>query len=325
MASDGEQMIPQRIQLEAAQWYALAWRGCMAVSGLMTIVFIGRTLSPMQQGYYYTFESLVNLRVVAELGLSQVVLQVASHELARVNWTSSGLLDGDISAQSRLAKLLRDSFRWFFCVAFGFGAFVAIGGSLFFFTAQSSNVSWFSPWLALSVITAAHFLILPFIAIIEGLAHITQVMRLRLFDALISYTVLWLALTARLGLWALPAFYLSSFIVQTSWLVLFRRRALKQIWSAYDGLHADFWRREVLPFQWRLGVSWLSGYVVFHLLNLLVFRFSGPIDAGRTGMSLVLAQGTLTIGISVIRAKAPILGRLIASRNWLQLQRTWHK
>jgi O-antigen/teichoic acid export membrane protein len=56
-----------------------------------------------------------------------------------------------------------------------------------------------------------------------------------------------------------------------------------------------------------------------------VFLLAGPVDAGRLGMSLVAAQGVLTIGISVMRAKAPTLGRLIAAQDWPQLGRVWQR
>jgi hypothetical protein len=303
--------------LDRGQFFALGWRTCMAASGLVTLAVVSSSLSPTEQGYYFTFESLINLRIVAELGLSQVIVQVASHELARLGWTPAGLLVGDRSARARLTILLRGGLRWYVCVAATLGVLLAAGGTLFFRWGSRTDVAWALPWLALSAVTAAHFLVLPLMALLEGLGQVAQVMRLRLQDALLSYVLLWIALRHGAGLWALPLFYLSSFIIQASWLIIRWRHVLSEIWRGHDRSCDDFWRREVLPFQWRLGVSWLSGYLVFHL--------AGPVDAGRLGMSLVAAQGVLTIGISVMRAKAPTLGRLIAAQDWPQLGRVWQR
>ena len=317
--------MPDLLQLNRGQFFALGWRAWMAASGLVTLAVVGRSLSPTEQGYYFTFESLINLRVVAELGLSQVIVQVASHQLARLGWTPDGLLDGDGPARERLAKLLREGLRWYAWVGATLGVLLAAGGHLFFRSGSPTDVAWALPWLALSAVTAAHFLVLPLMALLEGLGQVAQVMRLRLLDALVSYVLLWFALKHGAGLWALPFFYLSSLIIQASWLTVRRRHVLREIWRAHERSYEDFWRREVLPFQWRLGVSWLSGYLVFHLLTPLVFLLAGPVDAGRIGMSLVAAQGVLTIGISVMRANAPTLGRLIAAQDWPHLGRVWRR
>jgi len=54
-------------------------------AGLMTLLVIIKFLSPELQGYYYTFSSLIRLRVLVELGLNFAIVQFANHEMASLN------------------------------------------------------------------------------------------------------------------------------------------------------------------------------------------------------------------------------------------------
>ncbi len=76
------------------------------------------------------------------------------------------------------------------------------------------------------------------------------------------------------------------------------------------------WRKEIWPFQWRIALSWLSGYCVFTIFNPLVFRILGPVPAGRIGMTFAVAQSVVTLSIVVVKTKAPIFGTLLAKRDF---------
>lgn len=311
--------------LERSQLYALAWRGLFGICGLLTLIIASRSLSLEAQGYYFTFESIAFLRVVAELGLSQVILQVASHECAFLTIDRDKAVSGDIVARARLAQVLRTALRLYAVIGVLLWIVLSAGG-VKFFAGVTSDVSWKAQWLTLSFFVALHFTsIVPAMAMLEGLGQVAEVMKVRVIETLVSYVALWTVLALGGALWALPVFYITSFTVQFGWLILRRRRLLGSIWQAYDGKHFQLWRSEVLPFQWRLGVSWLSGYLVFQLLNPLVFRLSSPSDAGRLGMSLMTVQGILTIGISVMRAKAPALGNYIAKGDRIQVNKVWKR
>ena len=103
--------------LDHAVFFTVLARGWTSVSGLVTVFLIARFLTAAEQGYYYTFASLIALQIVFELGFSFVVMQFASHECAHLHITSEGVIDGDRTAHARLAYLLQTSVRWY-----GFGS-----------------------------------------------------------------------------------------------------------------------------------------------------------------------------------------------------------
>src|SRR5271170_4668279 len=93
---------------------ARVWSGS---AGVITVLLIARFLSPAEQGYYYTFGSLVALQIVFELGFSIVILQLASHERAHLLIAPDGAITGDPIAHERLASVLQKSVRWYTVMA----------------------------------------------------------------------------------------------------------------------------------------------------------------------------------------------------------------
>ena len=55
--------------------YTLVSRGWGLLSGLVTLLLVVRYLTPDEQGYYYTFASLLAMQILFELGMSVVVMQ----------------------------------------------------------------------------------------------------------------------------------------------------------------------------------------------------------------------------------------------------------
>jgi hypothetical protein len=77
--------------------------------------------------------------------------------------------------------------------------------------------------------------------------------------------------------------------------------------------------KEVWPFQWRIAVSWLSGYFIFQLYNPVLFAFHGSVVAGQMGMSLSLTSALISIAISWINTKAAPFGAMIARKEYASL------
>src|SRR5215469_9093932 len=99
--------------VDRAIGYTVLARGWSSVAGLLTVVLIARSLSPAEQGYYYTFGSLVALQIIFELGFSVVILQLAAHEAAHLTISAEGNITGPEAAHSRLASILRKAVKWY--------------------------------------------------------------------------------------------------------------------------------------------------------------------------------------------------------------------
>ena len=72
--------------LDRATVFTVLARGWSSLAGLVTILLIAHFLTGAEQGYYYTFGSLVALQMVFELGFSFVILHTLTFRKYRRIW-----------------------------------------------------------------------------------------------------------------------------------------------------------------------------------------------------------------------------------------------
>ena len=81
-----KQFVTQKLGVDKAIFYTLVGRSLGIPVSVLTIFFIARYLSPEEQGYYYTFGSIVALQVFFELGLTGIITQFVAHEASHLSW-----------------------------------------------------------------------------------------------------------------------------------------------------------------------------------------------------------------------------------------------
>jgi O-antigen/teichoic acid export membrane protein len=312
--------------IDRAIGFTILARGWASLAGLVTVSLIARFLSPAEQGYYYTFGSLIALQIVFELGFSFVILQMASHERAHLTFSAGGLISGDPVAHARLASILQKTLRWYTSAALLLAGFLLIAGSYFFSTHQhgSDNVSWHFPWYAAALAATLTFQVDPILSFMEGCGFVHNVARLRLAQAVTGSVLAWLALAAHHGLFAPAMIIAGNAGVASIW--LFRKRDLLMPLLRHKSVEYRIrWMKEVWPFQWRIAVSWLCGYFIFQLYNPVLFAFRGAVAAGQMGMSLSLAGALSAVAVSWMNTKAAPFGAMIARKEFSQLDHLFFK
>lgn len=284
----------------------LLFRGWTVLAGAATMVLLPLSLTPVQQGYYYTFASILALQVFFELGLNQIVVQLVSHEVAHLRTGPDDRLEGDAAHLDRLGSLARLMHRWY-ATAGAIFALVggAVGASFFAARGMLPASAWLAAWLVLTAVSAFNLYLSPSLAMLEGTGRVGQVARLRLVQSLIGYVALWAALWSGAGLWATVAAPLAGAVGTSLWLHrhggVLRHLAARTTAPA----HRLRWRRDIFPFQWRIALSWVSGYFIFNLFTPLVFSYQGAVEAGRLGLALTVFNAVSTIGMSWISAGNP--------------------
>src|ERR1700686_3929347 len=310
--------------LDRAVGFTVLARFWGSAAGLVTLLLIARFLSPGEQGYYYTFGSLVAMQMIFELGFSYVILQLASHERARLSISSDYEITGDAIAHARLASVLQKSVRWYSVAAVLMAATLLPVGFHFFSTHQHAGptVFWRLPWCFAALMAALNFQIDPFLSFLEGCGYVPEVARLRFIQSVSGSLLAWCALASHHGLFA-PSMVLFG-MASTALVWLARRHKLLLGLLRYNtGSDRIRWTEEVWPFQWRIAVSWFCGYFIFFLFNPVLFAFRGPVAAGQMGMSLSLVNAIQNIAISWVSTKSAPFGTLIARKEYEQLDHTF--
>lgn len=311
--------------LDRAVGFTVLARFWASSAGLVTVVLIARFLTPAEQGYYYTFGSLVAMQMVFELGFSFVILQLASHERAQLSISSDYDITGDPVAHARLSSVIQKSVRWYSVAALLLAATLLPVGFYFFYTHQhGQNIAWHLPWCFDALIAVLNFQLDPVLSFLEGCGYVANVARLRFTQSVTGSLLAWLALISHHGLFA-PAMMLLGMASCSLVFLLTKRKLLFGLLKYHPGNNRIRWGEEVWPFQWRIAVSWFCGYFIFWLFNPVLFAYRGPVEAGRMGMSLSLANAILNIAVSWVSTKSAPFGTLIARKQYRELDQTFFR
>ncbi|MDP9902190.1 hypothetical protein [Variovorax ginsengisoli] len=292
----------------------LLFRGWTVIAGAAMVLFVPVWFGQVEQGYYYTFASLLALQVFFELGMNQVVVQLVGHEVAHLRQGPVNLLEGDDVNLDRLTSLARLLQKWYAIAAMFFA--IAVGVVGFYFFRERSELpmaGWLIPWIALTVFSAGNLYYSPALAFIEGCGRVGEVAKLRLHQSIIGFLLLWIALSCGAGLWATPLVPAVACIYTGAWL---RKTSNVRAWliarSPLDEARRVIWRHEIFPFQWRIALSWVSGYFIFQLFTPMIFSRQGAVEAGRLGISLSIFTAVTSVGMSWVAAKIPVFAGYIA-------------
>lgn len=319
--------ITQKLGVDKAIFFTLLSRGLQISTALFTVFFIAKNLSPEEQGFYYTFGSIVALQVFFELGLTSIITQFVAHEASHLKLNSEFKMEGEALYRSRLSSLLKFCTKWYLIIAFL--VFVALGtlGSIFFtkYSVEHKDIEWFLPWILLAIGTAFNLLLSPITAFLEGLGKVKEVAQLRFVQQIIHPIVVWggLSIGGKLFVSGADAF-IRVFVVA---IILIKSpffKILKNIWID-SGIEKVLYMKEIFPYQWRIALSWVSGYFIFQLFNPVLFATEGAKIAGQMGMTLTALNGVQSLTQSWINTKVPKMSGLIAQKDYKNLDSLFAK
>lgn len=306
--------------------YSSGARVVQAFTGVASILFIAQFLTKTEQGFYYTFGSIIAIQIFFELGLTNIITQYVAHEASHLKWTDSTHLEGEQKYHSRLAHLLRFSVKWYAVIGIIFFV-VLLGAGYWFFSYYSpadEDVIWVLPWILVSIGTVLKLFIAPLMSILMGLERVKEVMKMQFYQQLIIPLSTWIGLA--LG-WHLYVLGIASLLSVVYIVIYVNCTDLK-------GILGNLWRvkvtdkvsymKEIFPYQWKIALSWVSGYFIFQLFNPVLFATEGAVVAGQMGMTLAALNGIMAFSQSWITTKVPLWSKLIALKDYVQLDRIFN-
>ena len=314
-----------RLEVDRAVFFALLARGWQFLTGPVTLVLIARHFTPQEQGFYYTFWSVVGLQSMFELSFYTVIVNVASHEWHKLHRDEQGAIAGDPQARSRLISLGRLSVLWYSVASVLFVVGIGAGGLVFFSVAKESVPGWQGPWLVLVAMSGLAFALTPLQGILEGCNQVASVYRLQFWRGVIGNLVTWVCIPVRCG--AVDAGRiddrsagLRQLPVRDSLRQLLRRFSPQAGWT-----RPLDWRREVWPMQWRVGVKGFVLSFTSQLVNPVVFHYHGAAAAGQTGMTWHVLTSLQNVAAAWVKTRIPRFGILVAQRDYRELDRIFFR
>lgn len=311
--------------------YGVLTRMWSALAGPLTILLIATRFSKVEQGFYYTFSSILALQVFFELGLLTVLAQFAAHEFAFLSWGKQGEVTGNEFHRDRFLDLLGKGVKWYTISAFLL-IMALIPAGMWFFSqraGEASTFSWKLPWALAVVGVGCNLLLIPFYAVITGSGDVASINRREMLGGMTGSILGWLIIACGGGLYAIPAVTSGTILVGVLYLYKSKPHlvqiAYQHVFCRYVPTNRLAWWDEVWPMQWKIALSWVSGYFIFQLFTPVLFKYHGPVVAGQMGMTLSAVNGVQGICLMWLNSHAPEWGKLIAVKDWPGLDTSFKK
>jgi O-antigen/teichoic acid export membrane protein len=315
--------IISKLGIDKAIAFNVLARIIQAGGGLLVVILVAKNLNQVEQGYYFTFGSVLAIQIFFELGLNSIITQFVAHESAHVKWDLHSEIDGTDSAISRLSALLKFCVRWFTVIGGVLLIVLIIVGYFFFdrFSASSDSSIWQLPWLISCVSTSCSLIFNPILSYAEGLGQVEEVAKLRFLQQTTQMFLLVFFFFSGFKLMSSPLASIISCLIVPVWFHFSKiKRSFLSIWKIKSNVSFSY-TKELFPLQWRIALSWISGYFMYQLFNPVLFATEGPSVAGQMGLTLGVMNGILAISLSWINTKVPLFSSLISTNEINRLNR----
>lgn len=313
----------RKIGIDKAILFTSSTSSLGMIGGIMTIIFVVKFMTDIEQGYYYTFGSLIAIQLFFELGLSGILIQYVAHEKASVDLEHGKFLNN--TSLSRISSLFHFSIRWylFFSILL-FLALIFFG--IFFFNkfSSGSDTIWEIPWIILALATSLNLLICPFTAFLQGLGKVEVVASYQFMAQILRFIIIFIGIPLGFNLYVLGISSLVNFLI--IFFCVFKNffQTFNNLWKFPVSEKVNYFT-EIFPFQWKIALSWISGYFIFQLFTPAIFASDGPIAAGQMGVSLTVLNGIFALSFSWMTTKIPMFSEFIAKKEFSELDLKFNK
>lgn len=278
-------------------------------AGLIVSILAAHSLSPVEQGYFFTFLSFAAAQTLFELGITSLILHHLSHSRAAI-LAATNEVERRIAIDIAKATAIY-SYRYFRRASMLFFVVVGISGAVFFAVAKNRlNVNWEFPWVVMLSGAAVGLFNLTHYSHLEAFGRLNVSYRIRIRSTLLLIVV-FIALTYSVG-GLLP--YPAALLISNGF-------ALFPLMSQRGEVDRDHRlttstasiRIDLGSDQRKMAVSAVAGYVTANSLTPYAFYFFGPEIAGQVGLTMSIFAAVATVAMARVTAEAPTYGPLIAN------------
>lgn len=281
-----------------ARW-ALLTRAMQGLGALLAVACVVRGYGVELQGLFFTFLSLAALIQLGDFGVGYASLQMAGHLRAQGDWAAAAQL-------RRQAR--RRGLAWLGGVGLLTGAAVA------WRLPAGAGQPWLGAWCALAAAAMALQWAQVELAWLEGARSVGLVWRLRFGQEALGAVIFVTSLLAGAGLWSLVLYFSIRAAVPLLWWLAAGREEGGAAPSSQAATPFS-WARQLWPFQWRIGLSALAGFLVFQALNPLLLLSQGAAATARFGIGLAVMNMLLLLSTAWPLSQAARFAALLGGHD----------
>lgn len=290
--------------------YAVLSRIVGVSLGPLVLFSVGAFLNPEEQGLYYVFGSLLQLRLFVDLGFSRSALQMVSHVFGNLHFSKKGKLTGESDRIQKFLEISKFTCKVYFWI--GIITFLGIGIAGYLYLARNvhaQNISWQSPWwvmiTSLGLFISSHGILV----VAEGANRIELTNKWRFISDIIAIITFIAILRFGGGLWAsaVQSFVRSLILIVPIGYELggcFLGGISRAASSSVN------YKRQVLPLQFRNMITYSMGFLTFYMYSPMSLSLKGAVTAGVVGMSLQITNMVQSLSAVWFDTKIPLMGNL---------------
>jgi hypothetical protein len=311
--------------IDKAVFYSIISKALSTAGSLITVPLILTRLSSVEQGYYYTFGSILSLQVFLEMGFGTVVIQMVAHEAAHLKIDLNSGISGSDLYLNRFSAIVRFVRNWYLVVSFLVGILLFPAGFWFFATSSKGlSVSWLGPWVIMAFATAGGVFVNSLSSIVEGMGFVAESVSVRLWGGAAQILITIAGLLAGFRLYAASLGSFIALLINFALVRLLLRNVMTETSIHGKDFHVD-WVQDVLPFQWRIALGWMSGWFIFNAMMPVVFRQLGPEEAGRYGLAMSVSNFINAFALNWTSTKSAIWGQMASRKEWKSMDSLFWK
>ena len=309
----------KKINSNRQYFWGISEKVVRSLSQPISIVFVTFFLDLKSQGFLYTFISLISIKFLLELGLTQIIITFIAYEKNNFKW-NSGFLKGKFTNYLRFKKIANYSFKWFMYSSFIYLILISCVGFLLFNDSTENIFFWLYPFLILSILSSLEIAFIPIYAIKEGLGELVDVYRYRFYKAsffIISFVSL---IVMEFGIWSFSISLLSNVLIDIFFIAQNRKIFIIFLRKTKKELNPLNIIKEILPLQIKTGIGAISGFATFFLITPYTFSLLGAETAGKVGLTLALVTGISGLSIVPTIVSIQRMAYLVSTNEILKIK-----
>ena len=322
-----DKILKEKLGVTKAIAFNTISRAIQGVGGIVTVFLVAKFLTGEEQGYYFTFTSILSIQVFIELGLGDIVTQFVAHEFAFLKIDSDNNVYGEENHLKRLSSLVRFFTGWYLVASILlFCLLLVIGFNFFRSYSTNDSIEWELPWIILIVATSLNLLLSPVYKFLQGINRVKDVAFVGMITQINSLIIVWTVLVCGGKLYTAAISSLTNVLISS--LLLYKYKGLICNYFSVLTIKSKVkieYLKEIFPYQWRIALSWLSGYFIFQLFNPVLFAYCSPEAAGKMGMTLTVLNGILGLTLSWTSTNVPSWSSMIAVKNYKELDISFNR
>ncbi|WP_417620883.1 hypothetical protein [Parasphingorhabdus sp.] len=246
----------------------------------------------MEQGQFYTFLSLAAAQFFFDLGAGFVLANIAGREMADAG--SDDPHDMHVESFEKLKPVIVFALRWSAVAGTVLIGILGIVGYLLFSDGGPDAAYLTNIWLVYVLFISFTMIFHLFLRMFEGVGFVVEAALSRSIQSFVNIVSLYIFAAMGFGIISMVFAAIIALLVAAVYFLASSR----QIRSSFQNLAARTsdikWIQDILPFQTKVAMTWLSGYVIFQSQIPFLYRFAGPIEAGKMGIAVQVLQALNT-------------------------------